>query len=149
MNIETRASEIRDEFAFLSDWEERYGHLIDLGKALTPLEPHERNEANRVRGCASQVWLVSDPASDDHLHLRAESDAMIVSGLIALLLRLYDNAPRSEARNFDAKAFLDGIGVSEALSAQRANGLASMLARIRTLADGQASQAASAGRESA
>ena len=146
MSITTRADEIRDEFAFLTDWEERYGHLIDLGKNLTPLEAHERSEANRVRGCASQVWFVSDTASDDRLQLRAESDAMIVSGLIALILRLYDGAERAEALSFDARGFFDEIGVKEALSSQRANGLASMLARIETLAS---DQAASAGSDSA
>ena len=146
MSITTRADEIRDEFAFLTDWEERYGHLIDLGKALPPLDEAERVEANRVRGCASQVWFVSDTASDDRLHLRAESDAMIVSGLIALLLRLYDGAERTEALDFNARAFFDEIGVKEALSSQRANGLASMLARIEAIAG---SQAASAGSDSA
>jgi len=151
MSITTRADEIRDEFAFLTDWEERYGHLIDLGKALAPLADAERTEANRVRGCASQVWFVSDAASDNRLHLRAESDAMIVSGLIALLLRLYDGAERAEALDFDARGFFEEIGVKEALSSQRANGLASMLARIEAIAGGElpSAQAGSMGSDSA
>ncbi|MEM8615993.1 MAG: SufE family protein, partial [Pseudomonadota bacterium] len=82
MSLETRAEEIADEFAFLDDWEDRYAHLIDLGKANPPLAAHERSEDTRVRGCASQVWMVFDDAPDGQLRLRAESDAMIVSGLI-------------------------------------------------------------------
>lgn len=131
MRIETAADEIRDEFAFLDDWEARYAHIIDLGKANPRLETHERTEANRVRGCASQVWLITEPGPDGSLILRAESDAMIVSGLIAILVRLFSGATPNEILDFDAKGFLEEVGVSGALSAQRSNGLASMLARIR------------------
>ncbi len=139
MNMNTRADAIREEFAFLGDWEERYGHIIDLGKANPPLAPSERTEATRVRGCASQVWLVSEAAPDGTMTVRAESDAMIVSGLIALLVRLYSGASPGEIAQFDAEGFLDEIGVSGALTAQRSNGLASMLARIRADAAEQAS----------
>jgi len=131
MDITTRADEIRDEFAFLGDWEERYGHIIDLGKANPPLAAAERNEVTRVRGCASQVWLVSECGADGAMVVRAESDALIVSGLIALLVRLYSGAPASEIAAFDAEALLEEIGVTGALTAQRSNGLAAMLARIR------------------
>lgn len=130
MSIETRADEIREEFTWLDDWEARYAHIIDLGKANPPLEASERNEQTRVHGCASQVWMVTD-ISDNALSVRAESDAMIVSGLIALLVRLYSGAAVADVARFDAKAFLDEIGVSGALTAQRSNGLASMLARIQ------------------
>jgi cysteine desulfuration protein SufE len=130
MSIETRADDIREEFSWLDDWEARYAHIIDLGKANPPLESAERNEQTRVHGCASQVWMVTDVA-DDTLNVRAESDAMIVSGLIALLIRLYSGAALSDIGKFDAKALLDEIGVSGALTAQRSNGLASMLVRIR------------------
>lgn len=130
MSIEARATEIEDEFTFLDDWEDRYAHIIDLGKANPVLAPDERNEQTRVLGCASQVWMVISPTDQDRLTIRAESDAMIVSGLIALLIRLYSGATRAEIRAFDAKAFLDRIGVTGALSAQRSNGLASMLERI-------------------
>ena len=135
MSIESRATDIRDEFDFLDDWEERYAHIIDLGRANPPLEDHERTEESRVRGCASQVWMVSKPLEDDRLEVRAESDAMIVSGLIALLVRLYSGASRAEILNFDAATLLEEIGVSGALTAQRSNGLASMLARIRADAE--------------
>ncbi|MEZ5947080.1 MAG: SufE family protein [Hyphomonas sp.] len=130
MSLTDAAAEIREEFSWLEDWEARYAHIIDLGKANPPLDAHERTEETRVRGCASQVWLVTG-WDDGHLVLRAESDAMIVSGLIALLGRLYNGATRDEILAFDAKAFLDEIGVSGALTSQRTNGLASMLARIQ------------------
>ena len=131
MTLEQTAQDIREEFSFLDDWEERYAHLIDLGKSNAPLADTERNEANRVRGCASQVWLVSDRAENGRLILRAESDAMIVSGLIALLIRLFSNQPANDILAFDPAAFLEEIGVSGALTAQRSNGLASMIQRIQ------------------
>jgi cysteine desulfuration protein SufE len=131
MSIETKAADIREEFSWLEDWEARYAHLIDLGKANPPLAPDERSEETRVRGCASQVWMVTDVA-DGRLDVRAESDAIIVSGLIALLTRLYSGEPVGDILKFDVKALLDEIGVTGALTAQRSNGLASMLTRIRT-----------------
>ncbi|HPE48944.1 MAG TPA: SufE family protein [Hyphomonas sp.] len=130
MSLADAADQIREDFSWLEDWEARYAHIIDLGKANPHLEPHERTEETRVRGCASQVWLVTG-WDDGRLVLRAESDAMIVSGLIALLGQLYNGATREEILGFDAKAFLDEIGVSGALSSQRTNGLASMIARIQ------------------
>lgn len=130
MSIAETAANIREDFSWLEDWEARYAHIIDLGKANPPLEAHERTEETRVRGCASQVWLVTG-WEDGKLLLRAESDAMIVSGLIALLIQLYTGATKEEILSFDARAFLDEIGVSGALTAQRSNGLASMLARIQ------------------
>ncbi|MHA7856690.1 MAG: SufE family protein [Henriciella sp.] len=134
MSIADRAAEIEDEFDFLDDWEDRYAHIIDLGKANPPLAASERTEETKVRGCASQVWIVLTPQDQDRVEIRAESDAMIVSGLISLLIRLYSGATRAEIRGFDADAFLTKIGVKGALSAQRSNGLASMLARIQSFA---------------
>lgn len=134
MSIQDAAADIREEFSWLDDWEARYAHIIDLGKNNTPLEPQERTEDTRVRGCASQVWMVTG-VSEGRLNLRAESDAVIVSGLIALLVRLYSGADVKEAAEFDAESLLDEIGVKGALTAQRSNGLASMLVRIRRDAD--------------
>lgn len=128
--MQDAAAEIREEFSWLEDWEARYAHIIDLGKNNPPLNADERTEETRVRGCASQVWMVT-AIDEGRLTLRAESDAMIVSGLIALLVRLYSGAKLEEAAEFDAEALLDEIGVKGALTAQRSNGLASMLARIR------------------
>lgn len=134
MSISERAADIADEFDFLDDWEDRYAHIIDLGKANPPLDAHERTEDTKVRGCASQVWMVLTPETGDRLNIRAESDAMIVSGLIAILIRLYSGATRDDISKFDADAFLSKIGVKGALSAQRSNGLASMLERIKLTA---------------
>ncbi len=138
MSITERAAEIAEDFDFLDDWEDRYAHIIDLGKANPPLEAGERTEDTKVRGCASQVWMVLSEEADDRLSIRAESDAMIVSGLIAILIRLFSGATRDEIKAFDADAFLTEIGVKGALSAQRSNGLASMLARIKDTAQATA-----------
>lgn len=130
MSIETAAADIREEFSWLEDWEARYAHIIDLGKANPPLSAEEKTEETRVRGCTSQVWMVTH-VDDGSLIVRAESDAMIVSGLIGILVRLYSGARLSEIEAFDAKALLNEIGVTGALTAQRSNGLAAMLDRIR------------------
>ena len=128
-------AELADELDFLDDWEERYRHIIELGKTLEPLSDAERNEGNKVRGCASQVWLVSEPDTGpemgDRLRFRGDSDAHIVRGLIAVLLRLYSGHTRAEITAFDAKAATVRLGLSDALSSQRANGLAAMVERIR------------------
>lgn len=129
-------SALAEEFAFFSDWEERYGHLIDLGKSLPPLPEEAKTEANRVRGCASQVWLVATTGGEQppRLHLAADSDAHIVRGLISLVLRLYSGRTAAEIAAIDPDALFQKLGLGEALSAQRANGLRAMIARIRGLA---------------
>ena len=119
------------EFDLLGDWEERYRYVIELGKELEPLGDAERSDANKVRGCASQVWLVTEPEGNGVLRFRGDSDAHIVRGLIALLLRLYSGRPAAEILAFDAKAAFEKLGLSGALSSQRSNGLAAMVARIR------------------
>ncbi len=130
--LEDAANALREDFEFLSDWEERYAHIIDLGKKLSSLKEEELTDANKVRGCASQVWLVSEPSDiPGALHFRGASDAILVSGLIALLLEIYSDKTPDEILAFDAEGFFGGIGVQEALSPQRSNGFKSMLARIR------------------
>ena len=131
MAIQDALTELKDEFELLGDWEERYRYVIDLGKDLSPLDDAEHTEANKVRGCASQVWLVTEPQADGRLKFRGDSDAHIVRGLIAILLRLYSGHSADEISAFDAKAAFEKLGLSGALSAQRSNGLASMVARIR------------------
>lgn len=131
MAISDALAELRDEFDLLGDWEERYRYVIEMGKDLVPLTDAERGEANKVRGCASQVWLVTEPRADGTLGFRGDSDAHIVRGLIAILLRLYSGRAPAEILAFDAKAAFDELGLAGALSAQRSNGLASMVARIR------------------
>ena len=129
--IDDALTELSDEFEVLGDWEERYRYVIDLGKDLAPLSDAERSDANKVRGCASQVWLVTEPQADGTLVFRGDSDAHIVSGLIAILLRLYSGRAPAEILAFDAKAAFEALGLAGALSSQRSNGLASMVARIR------------------
>ena len=130
-SIDAELKDLTDEFEVLGDWEERYRYVIDLGRDLAPLTDAERSDANKVRGCASQVWLVTEPQADGTLRFRGDSDAHIVRGLIAILLRLYSGRSPAEIAAFDAKAAFEKLGLSGALSAQRSNGLASMVARIR------------------
>ncbi len=129
--INAAFSELADEFEVLGDWEERYRYVIELGRDLAPLSDKERSEDHKVRGCSSQVWLVSDPGPEGRLKFRGDSDAHIVRGLIAILLRLYSDRPAAEILAFDAPAAFAKLGLTGALSQQRANGLASMVARIR------------------
>lgn len=131
MTIETALAELRDEFELLGDWEERYRYVIELGKDLAPLSDEERTDPYKVRGCASQVWLVTEPGADGTLAFRGDSDAHIVRGLIAIVLRLYSGRTPAQILAFDAKAAFEQLGLAGALSTQRSNGLASMVARIR------------------
>jgi cysteine desulfuration protein SufE len=125
-------AEIAGDFALLSDWEERYGYVIELGRALAPLSPDERTERNKVRGCASQVWLVTEPgAAPGRLAFRGDSDAHIVRGLIAILLRIFSDRPPAEILAADPKAIFAQLGLADALTPQRSNGLFSMIERIR------------------
>ena len=129
--IDAALDDLAAEFELLGDWEERYRHVIDLGRTLSPLSEAERSDLNKVRGCASQVWLVTEPGPDGTLHFRGDSDAHIVRGLIAILLRLYSGRRPDEIVAFDAKAAFAALGLSGALSSQRSNGLFSMVERIR------------------
>ncbi len=122
-----------DTFEFLDDWEDRYRHVIDMGKAMPPLEDALRVPATKVDGCASQVWLVPQ-VKDGVFTFRGESDAMIVRGLIAVLLALYDNQPVAEVCKIDAPSELARLGLNDHLSAQRSNGLRAMVERIRQTA---------------
>ena len=127
--------DLAETFDLLGDWEERYRYVIELGQTLAPLTDAERNPATKVSGCASQVWLVADPATDGTLNWRGDSDAHIVRGLIAIVLDLYNGLTPQAARDFDAQGAITRLGLPEALSSQRANGLASMIARLRADAD--------------
>jgi cysteine desulfuration protein SufE len=129
--------ELVDTFAFLDDWEDRYRHVIDLGRALPPLDASERVPATKVEGCASQVWLVPEIEGEGPgatLRFRGESDAMIVKGLIAVLQTLYNGLTVEEARAVDAPAELARLELAEHLSSQRSNGLKAMVGRIREIA---------------
>ncbi len=128
---------IVDDFEMLPDWEDRYRYLIELGRTLAPLTPAEHNDLTKVRGCASQVWLVSEhgPGKDPALTFRGDSDAHIVRGLIALLIALMSGRRASEIAALDAKAELARLGLEAHLSSQRSNGLYAMLARMRAVAE--------------
>lgn len=128
--------DIEENFSFLDDWEDRYRYIIELGQALPPLKPEERSAENKVNGCVSQVWLVSEthePPSGGVpvLTYRGESDAMIVRGLAAILIALYSGRPAMEIAEADAIAIFDRLGLREHLSTQRSNGLVAMVNRIR------------------
>jgi cysteine desulfuration protein SufE len=125
--------DLADTFAFLDDWEDRYRHVIDLGKAMPPLEDALKVPATKVTGCASQVWLHPEIANGIY-HFRGDSDALIVRGLIAVLHALYDGVPVADIARIDAQAELGRLGLNDHLSAQRSNGLRSMVARIRDTA---------------
>jgi len=124
-----------DDFAFLDDWEERYRYVIELGRELEPLSEAEHAPENKVQGCVSQVWLVSDirPGPDGtlRLHFRGDSDAHIVRGLIAILMRLYSDGTPAEILETNARTVFEKLGLDEHLTPQRSNGLYSMVARIQ------------------
>lgn len=129
--------DIAETFEFLDDWEDRYRHVIELGRAMEPLPEAVKVPATRVEGCASQVWLLpriegTGPAA--RFDFQGESDAMIVRGLIAVLHALYAGLSVTEVGRVDAKAELGRLGLNEHLSQQRSNGVAAMVERIRLLA---------------
>jgi cysteine desulfuration protein SufE len=132
MSIDETQQEIIDEFDLFDDWMDRYQYLIDLGKALPPLPEEEKTEDRLLAGCQSQVWFIGE-GDADQLVFRANSDAAIVSGLIALLLRVYSNRSAEEILSSEPR-FVDAIGLSEHLSPTRANGLSAMLNAIRNVA---------------
>ncbi|MFP3382777.1 SufE family protein [Tritonibacter sp. SIMBA_163] len=128
--------EIVDDFEFFEDWEDRYRHVIEQGKAMPPLEDALKVPATKVDGCASQVWL-HPQISDGKFHFDGDSDAMIVKGLIALLRKLYNGLTMAEVLAVDARAEMERLGLNDHLSAQRSNGLRAMIERIRETAAAQ------------
>ena len=129
-SIDHALNELIEDFDLFDDWEDRIAYVIDMGKDLEPLADANRIEANKVPGCAAQVWLASE-ARDGRLFFRADSDSAISKGNVALLLRLYSGRTPQEIAGFDARAALDRLGLPQALTRQRANGLNSMVGRIR------------------
>ena len=124
--------DIAETFDFLDDWEDRYRHLIDLGRAMDPLDEVYKSPATKVNGCASQVWLV--PQIDaGQFTFRGDSDAMVVRGLIAVLAALYNGLAVTEVARVDARAELERLGLNDHLSAQRSNGVRAMVERIRAV----------------
>lgn len=128
--------DIVETFEFLDDWEDRYRHIIDMGKAMPPLDEALQVPATKVDGCASQVWLVPDVRDEGgpRVYFEGTSDAMIVRGLIALLKVLYSGQPASDILKIDAAAKFAELGLDQHLSSQRSNGLRAMVERIRAVA---------------
>ena len=133
MDINAEQDAIVEEFNFFDDWMDRYQYLIDLGRKLQPLGADEKTEENILHGCQSQVWLLVD-GDAEKLNFRANSDAAIVSGLIALLLRVFSGRSARDIVNTDPY-FVRKIGLHEHLSPTRSNGLHAMLQAIRTRAE--------------
>ena len=129
--IDATLAELIDDFDLLEDWEQRIEYVIDLGRALEPLPDADRIDANKVPGCAAQVWLATERTDDGRLLFRADSDSAISKGNVALLLKLFSDRTPAEILDLDAKAALDRLGLPQALTRQRANGLNAMVGRIR------------------
>jgi cysteine desulfuration protein SufE len=129
--------DIAATFDFLDDWEERYRHVIEMGKDMPPMDPALQVPATRVEGCASQVWIMPRIESG-RFDFQGDSDAMIVRGLIAILHALYSGLPLEQVARVDAHSELARLGLDEHLSSQRSNGLRAMVERIRQLSDAAA-----------
>jgi cysteine desulfuration protein SufE len=136
--------EILENFEFLDEWEDRYRYLIELGRTLEPLPPEAHNAANKVQGCASQVWLetkiTGEAEGEPVLHFRGDSDAHIVRGLVALTLALYSDRLANDIVATEAAPIFDRLGFAQHLTPQRSNGLRSMVERIK--AEARAAEAA-------
>lgn len=130
---EETLAELIEEFDLLDDWESRIEYVIDLGRALPPLADEDRTEANKTPGCAAQLWLAVR-RQDGRLWLSADSDSALSKGNAALLLQLFSGRTPEQILAFDARAALDRLGLPQALTRQRANGLNSMVGRIREAA---------------
>lgn len=128
-NTSAAQAAIIEEFGFFNDWSERYQHLIDLGRQMPNFPEEWKTDANRLRGCQSLVWVVAE-GDASALHFRAVSDSAIVSGLVALVLRVYSGLPAADILATEPE-FIETIGLKSHLSITRANGLVAMLARIK------------------
>jgi cysteine desulfuration protein SufE len=126
---------IRDDFSSLDDWEDRYRYVIELGHTLEPLSVAAHNDANKVRGCVSQVWLECEPTANGDggttLHYRGDSDSHLVRGLIAIAIALFSDRTPEEILAVDAHGAFRALGLEQHLTPQRSNGVRSMIDRIR------------------
>jgi cysteine desulfuration protein SufE len=132
--MQTNLDDIRETFSLIDDWEERYRYVIELGKALPALSDSERTDANKVAGCASQVWLAAqrhDSKTDPILTYKGDSDAHIVRGLVAITIAAYSGQKASAIATYDAGGLFAELGLSEHLTPQRSNGVRAMVERIR------------------
>ncbi len=143
-------AELKENFALIDDWEDRYRYVIELGRALPGLPIEQKTDANKVRGCASQVWLVTKlmpqgAGKPPLMHIEGDSDAHIVRGLVAILLSVYQDLPADQIAAHDALVDFADLGLKDHLTPQRSNGLASMVARIRSEAKDALAQSTASG----
>lgn len=132
MTLEEKQNEIIDEFSAFDDWMDRYQYLVELGNALPPLPEADKTDQNLIDGCQSRVWLVADYA-DGRINFRGESDAVIVKGIVALLVRVLSGCTPDEILDSDLN-FIDRIGLKEHLSPTRSNGLLAMVKQMKMYA---------------
>ena len=132
MSIQERQNEIVSDFAFFTEWEDKYAHIIELGKDLPLIDPLKKTTENLVRGCQSQVWLAAD-LQDGRVHFSADSDAIITKGLIGLLINILNEQQPADILNSEI-TFIKQIGLHEHLSPTRSNGLAAMLKQMKMYA---------------
>ncbi|MBN9671137.1 SufE family protein [Roseibium aggregatum] len=141
----TSIDDIVETFEFLDDWEDRYKYLIDLGRELPELAEDERTDENKVRGCVSQVWLITSITTGSDgtpvLTFRGDSDALIVQGLVAVVTALFSGKPAAAILEIDVEAIFSKLGLQEHLTPQRSNGLRSMVGRIRSAAQAALTEA--------
>lgn len=133
MTIDEVQDEIIDEMSGLDDWLDRYAYIIDLGNTLGPIAEEKKNPANLIEGCQSRVWIDAERRPDGKIHFEADSDALIVKGIVALLMRVLNDRTPDEVLGADLY-FIDRIGLSEHLSPTRSNGLVAMVKQIRNYA---------------
>jgi cysteine desulfuration protein SufE len=129
-SIKKIQDEIVEEFAFFTDWTERYEHIINLGKELETIDEEHKTEDNLIKGCQSRVWLYAERNPDGTIRYTADSDAILTKGIIALMIRVFTNQKPEEIVSADTN-FIDTIGLKEHLSPTRANGLVSMVRQIK------------------
>ena len=133
MTINEIQDDIVSEFSEIDDWMDRYGMIIDLGNTLPPIDEKYRNPDHIIDGCQSRVWLNAELTDEGRVHYTADSDAIIVKGIISLLIKVLDNQTPDDILNADLH-FIDDIGLSEHLSPTRSNGLLAMLKQMRLYA---------------
>ncbi|MDD4190383.1 MAG: SufE family protein [Mangrovibacterium sp.] len=132
MTIEAKQQAIIEDFSVFEDWMDKYSFLIELGNSLEPLDPKLKNDQHLIKGCQSRVWLVSE-VRDGKIYFQGESDAVIVKGLVALLLRVVSGHTPGEIMESDLH-FVDDIGLKQHLSPTRSNGLVAMIKQIKLYA---------------
>ncbi len=133
MTINETQDEIIEEFEGLTDWMDRYAYIIDLGNTLPEFPEKDKTPENLIEGCQSRVWITAQDEKDDHIHFEADSDALIVKGIVALLMRVLNNHTPDEILDADLY-FIDKIGLKEHLSPTRSNGLVAMVKQIHNYA---------------